>query len=241
MIKTKAANIIFILLFITVSTAFGQYAGHDLGISVSYSYTTTSKLFPFPNSIDPILRESHKNFEDIASYSVEIRYRLTTPLVLGLSVEYLEKTSKGNVVLGGPSGSIIAEADEGFSVVPVELSAYYILPFSTDEFKFHMGGGLGVYFGNHIRNIQDAGFENVNRDMAYGIHVIVGMDYLIEDFISIRGEMKFRDPQFEVESKYDKSDVRIVDNLYVLPSSSFESKINVDGITFMIGAVFHIF
>ena len=237
----KSIKTCIILIVILAPNVFGQYADHDWGVSVNYSYTTTSKLYLFPNAIDPFLRDQHKTLEDIISYSTEVRYRVSRRLALGLNLEYLERTSKNSVPLGGPSGSIVAIADEGFSLVPVEFSVYYLLPFSTDVLKFHMGGGLGFYLGNHIRKIEDAEFENVSREMAYGIHVSTGMDYMIKDFLSVRGEMRFRDPQFEVESKYNKTDVRIRDNLYALPQSNQDSKINVDGITFTIGVVFHLF
>ncbi len=237
--KSIKTSIILIILF--APNLFGQYANHEWGIAVNYSYTTTSKLYLFPNAIDPFLRDQHKTLDDIISYSTEVRYRVSNRMALGLNFEYLEGTSKNSIALGGPSGSILATADEGFSLVPVEFSVYYLLPFSTDVLKFHMGGGGGVYIGSHIRKIKDAQFENVSREMAYGIHVSTGMDYMIKDFLSVRGEMRFRDPQFEVESKYNKTDVLIADNLYALPQSTQDSKINVDGLTFTIGVVFHLF
>ena len=67
------------------------------------------------------------------------------------------------------------------------------------------------------------------------------MDYLIYDYLSVRGEMKFRDPQFEVKSKYDKTDVDILGHTYVLPQNSYDTKFNVDGITFTAGVVLHLF
>jgi hypothetical protein len=240
--KAGTLNLIILSIAVFLSTnLYAQYAGHDWGVALSYNYTTTSKVFPFPNSIDPVLRDQNYILENIFSYSVELRYRLSEPLIIGLGTEYSEKTKKNSVVLGGPSGSIIAEAEEGFSFIPVELSLYYRLPFSTDNFKFHMGGGLGVYFGNHLRKIKDAEFETVKQEITYGIHVSVGMDYLVTDYLSVRGEMRFRDPQFRVTSKYDKPDVEILGRTYILPQNSFDTKINVDGITFTVGAALHIF
>ena len=40
---------------------------------------------------------------------------------------------------------------DGYELYPVELSIYYFLPFSTEDFKFYMGGGMGIYPGKRTR------------------------------------------------------------------------------------------
>lgn len=102
-----------------------------------------------------------------------------------------------------------------------------------------MGGGAGYYIGSHIRKFGDAEVSNVERKAAYGIHVHLTMDYLINDFVSLRGEMKFRDPQFTVKSKYSKLEVNYNGNIIRLAQESFDSKINVDGVTFVLGIAFY--
>jgi hypothetical protein len=142
-------------------------------------------------------------------------------------------------VVGGPSGSILVAIKDGFEVYPLELSAYYIMPFSTESFYFYIGGGLGLYYGSHIRQFGDANVTTIRQNIGYGIHVRTGMDYMVTDFFSIRGELKFRDPQFDMQSKYNKTEIIINGRLYELSNDVFESKVNINGITFGLGVVVH--
>ncbi len=231
---------ILLLLFVS-PLLMGQYRGNDWAFSLSYSYTTTAKMFPFPNSADVIQRNQSDDIEDIYSYSFETRYKFSELFALGLVLEYIEDTQRRDLVVNGTGGNLRLKADEGFSIIPIELAAYYLLPFSTEDFKFHMGGGAGAYIGSHIRKVGSAELESVERDIAFGIHVNIGMDYMIYDFLSVRGEMRFRDPQFDTKSKYNKDEVMINDRLFFLTQNPIDSKINMDGITFTLGIVFHTF
>jgi hypothetical protein len=131
------------------------------------------------------------------------------------------------------------DIEEGFKLIPVELSLHYLLPFSTESFKFLMGGGGGYYFGEHVRKIGDAEVEAVERESAFGIHVSISMEYLIRDNVGLRTEMKFRDPQFNLTNRYTKEQVNFQGATINLPQNNFSTKINVDGVTFTFGAVFN--
>lgn len=237
----KAKILILLLVLLLSSMSSAQYNDSDWAFSLSYSYTTTAKLFPFPNSADLIERNQSEPIEDIYSYSFETRYKITDVFAVGLVVEYIEDKKKRDLIVNGPLGNLRLKADEGFSIIPIELAAYYLLPFSTEDFKFHMGGGVGVYLGSHIRNIGSAKLKNVEQDIAYGIHVNIGMDYMIFNYLSVRGEMRFRDPQFDTTSKYDKEEVTIDGRNFFLSQNNINSKVNMDGITFTLGIVFHTF
>lgn len=239
--KAKKIFHVIILTLLFQYSANAQYADHSISFTVNYNFTTSSRLYLFPNSIDPMLRENYDELKNINSYSAEVKYRINQPFAVGISFEYLEKTHGTKFTFSGSDGSKTSSAEEGFSVIPIEITGYYILPFSTEKFKFHMGLGGGIYFGNHIRRIKNVEFETVSRQFAYGIHVNVGMDYMINDYLSVRTEMRFRDPQFEVESKYNKKLLQIDDAYYVLPENSMSSKINVNGLMFSLGLTLHLF
>ncbi len=202
----------------------------DVSISVTYSYTNVAKMFLYPHATSVLLRESYVPFNDIFSYAGELRYTLIESVILGLRVEYMKETEFGRN-LTDPRFIV----EDGFEIIPVELSAYYYLPFSTQDFKFFMGGGFGVYFGKHLRKFGDATLEKVSQKFAYGIQVQVGMDYLITDFLSTRFEMRFRDPEVEVTSKYSREIVKYNDLLLQLDTNNFDTRINVNGVTFTIG------
>jgi hypothetical protein len=66
------------------------------------------------------------------------------------------------------------------------------------------------------------------------------MDYMLLDNVSFRFEMKFRDQQYEVRSEYTKTEVIYEGETITLPTDAFETKVNLDGITFVLGIVYHL-
>ncbi|MGE5499635.1 MAG: hypothetical protein ACM3Q2_16305, partial [Syntrophothermus sp.] len=95
------------------------------------------------------------------------------------------------------------------------------------------------YYGRHIRRFGDTEVSNLKSEFAYGIQFSVSADYMFNNFLSARGEMKFRDPEVEVTSKYNKQVVRYNDQSIFLLNDSFTSKINLDGMTFTLGLALH--
>ena len=212
-----------------------QYDGKKFAFTVNYMYTTTSKLYLQPNSSDEIVRGTHENLDAINSYSGEISYRVLDEIVIGLSAEYMKKTFLNrNMTLGG----MRIEMNDGYKLIPVEMTVYYTLPFSTDLFKFFMGGGGGLYFGEHIRKLGNVTSTTETRKIGYGIHVTVGLDYIINKMLAVRGQMRFRDPEFEMKNKYSSTIVNYGDRTFLLSSDTFSSKVNIDGISFLLGVVF---
>jgi hypothetical protein len=129
--------------------------------------------------------------------------------------------------------------DDGFEVIPFELSLYYKLAFSTTMFRFYMFGGSGFYYGNHIRKFGDASISNIKRKFAYGIHVGILTEYLLLSNLSINGGMKFRDPQFTVTNRYNNKEVNFEGRTVFIPQDEFDSKINIEGILFFLSVSYH--
>ena len=231
----KFIKILFLISILPVVTS-AQANGKDFGISFNLNYTTTSQLFLQPDSPDLILRGVHQTLDDIYSYSVDVRYQVSESIVLGIGSELLEKTFDNSINFDG----IRASMNDGYKMIPIELSAYYLIPFSTERFKFYMGGGFGLYIGEQIRELGDVSVSNESKKIGYGIQVSVGLDYLVNQFFSIRGQMRFRDPVFEMESKYSNTTVNYNGRSYILPAEKFTSKVNINGITFAIGAVINL-
>jgi hypothetical protein len=129
--------------------------------------------------------------------------------------------------------------EDGYRMFPIELSGYFIIPVSTEKFKLYIGGGGGVYWGERIRNFSIASSEPVNRPLNFGIHVLSGLEYFVREQFSIRGEMKFRDPQFDTESQYTTDRITVNGLTYALSTQPFKSKVNLDGIVFQLQVAFH--
>ena len=148
-------------------------------------------------------------------------------------------TSSGNnlTVLSG-NRTVTITVQDGFRMIPVELSIYYLLPFSLERWKFMMGGGAAYYYGQHIRLFGDDQVSSTETQIAYGIQVSVSMDYYLTEDILLHGGMKFRDPQFVVNNTYDKKTFNYQGNEFEIAQDSFTSKINVDGVAFDLGLAY---
>lgn len=234
--KIKIAATAILLFYTSTLAQFNK----NFGLSVNAVYNTSARIYLSPNSSDLILRNNSFLIENFFNPAIDFRYRLSESIILGFNTEYMTTTSLGpNLTVFLGSSTVTINVEDGFQLIPLELSTYYLLPFSTEHFKFLMGGGIGYYFGSHIRKFGDVEVSNADRKSAYGIHVSISLDYLLRDFVSVRGEMKFRDPQFKVKSKYNKKEVNYNGNIIRLAQDSFDSKINVDGVTFILGLAFH--
>ncbi len=228
-----------ILLLLLSSYADAQFGNKHFSIGVNGVYTTTARIYLNPNSSDPVLRNNAFELADIFNPAIDIRYRITDDIFIGLGTEYMKTTAAGpNLTAFSGNSTVTIEVNDGFLLIPLEVTGYYLLPFSTEKFKFLMGGGAGYYYGEHIREFGDASVSNVSRNFAYGIQVSVSMDYMIHDDITVHSEMKFRDPQFKVKSAYDKLEVNYNDQKITLAQKTFDSKIDVDGVTFILGFSF---
>jgi hypothetical protein len=172
---------------------------------------------------------------------LDLRYRFSNEFILGLNIEYVRKTANApNLTAFIGSQVFVFEVEDGLSVIPIELTAHYHFPFSTEDFKFMMGGGLGYYIGEFVRKFQDVDLEITQRKFALGLHVSASMDYIIIENLSARFEMKFRNPQYTVTSKYSKTQVMYQGNAIQLPENAFDTKVDIDGLTFILGLVINI-
>lgn len=230
-------NILLIFAIIFYESTLAQFNGSVYNVSVGYNYTTTSKLYLQPNVSDPVLQTEHQNLDGIYNFSFEFRYKVLENMILGVGSEFIKKTyTNRNFILEGDR----LEITEGFILIPVEMVIYYLLPFSTEKFKFLMGGGAGLYFGKHIREIGDVNFISDKLAADFGINVSIGLEYLINNLISIRGQMRFRDPELKLKSKYSSSSVYYNNKNYLLSNKVISTKVNVDGLTFTIGVSFNL-
>ena len=226
-----------ILILLIGSPLFAQYENSNIAVSLNYSFITSSKIYLSPNAQDPILRNQYAEMSGSKSYGIDIRFKISDPLIIGISSEYFKSPDNHTPL---PVGGFLIDAIDNFTLIPVELTLYYHIPFSTEKFKFYMGGGAGLYFGRQSRTFSDVTTSDNGSESAYGIHVCTGMEYIANEYISLRAEMKFRDPEFNMKNKYSKQVFEYKGRPLLLPRESFETKANVDGIMFTVGLVFRL-
>jgi outer membrane protein W len=231
---------IFIIIIVLLSfEARAQYDGRSFSLSLNGVYTTGARIYPQPFASDEVVRNNYLPVDHILNPSAELRYHLGHSIFIGISSEYMKASTEAVLIVLAQNSTVAIEVEEGFSFIPVDLTAWYLFPFSTERFKFLIGGGAGYYFGTHIRKFGNADVSTVERKFAYGIHVNLSMDYMVNNMISIRTEMKFRDPQFTLKSEYNTREVDYNGRIIRILQESFDSKVNIDGVTFLLGAALH--
>jgi len=233
---------LIVIIDILFSTGtFAQFSTGKLGIAVNAVYTTSVDIFLNPNSSNSEVRNKSFTLENIWNPGIDIRYRFTSEFILGLNIEYMKKTAAvPNLTAFVGNQVLVFEVEDGFSAVPIELTAHYFFPFSTEDFKFMMGGGVGYYIGQFIRKFQEVELEITQRKFALGLHVSASIDYIIIENLSARFEMKFRNPQYTITSKYSQTEVTYQGNIIQLPENPFDTKVDINGLTFIFGLVVNI-
>ena len=220
----------------TVLTAAEQQGKYS--VALKGTYTSTSKLFPNPNALQESLRNRSIELNDILGLGFEIRRELSDETIeVGLSVEYFSTSKTGLAAIPGGTPTVRLPVKDGYRFVPLELTGYFIIPFSSEAVKFFMGGGVGFYYGDRMYQVVDQTAQAVENKVAFGIHVLTGVDYFINRLLSIRGEMRFRDPQIEMTSKFTVTAVEHRGNVYRLSQKPFTSRVNLDGLVVTLGIV----
>ncbi|MEK7249834.1 MAG: hypothetical protein AAB209_05355, partial [Bacteroidota bacterium] len=132
------AGILIVLGILSVTISQSRASeGKSFSVSLKGSLTTGSQLFPNPNSSNDSLRAAFFSLKDIWGYGIEVRYRFPeTDLAIALSADYL-RTTQSRLT------DIIPE-DDGYRVIPVELTGYFIIPLSGETIGVYMGGGAGA-------------------------------------------------------------------------------------------------
>ena len=237
---TRRSNILWALalLFVLSEVLIGAERNTKYSIALKGTYTSSSKLYPTADAAQEALRTRTVEFKDIFGFGFEIRRQLGNESIeVGVGIEYLSTSKTGLATGPGGTPSIRLPIEDGYRFVPLEFSGYFIVPFSSETVKFFMGGGAGFYYGDRIYRVVDRAAQTVESQVAFGIHVLTGVDYFIDRFLSIRGELKFRDPQFDITSKFTKTEVEYNGRMYRLSQQPFLSRVNLDGLVITLGAV----
>jgi outer membrane protein W len=232
--------IVIIFSVIIVGISFGQSGEKKISLFVGVDYTTSGQIYLNPNSSDIIIR--NRSFELVNLYSpvFDFRYALNSDLIIGLSSEYISKSENGfNQTIIEGSQIRLAEVEDGVVFIPIELSLHYLMPFSTEQFKFTMGGGFGYYFGSHTRILGDTKIKNIKRNNSFEILVSIGMEYIFLEQFGVRLDLKFRDPEVKVTSIYEESSINYNGRILQVTQDAFDTKINLNGISFVFGTTLH--
>jgi hypothetical protein len=205
----------------------------NFSVAIKGSLTTGSQIFPHPNSRDEFERAEFSPVKDILGYGLEVRYRFPeSDLAIALSADYLRKVNTTSRKVS----NIVVPEEDGYRVLPVELTGYFLIPISGEKIGVYMGGGVGTYFGRRIYRFANVEAKTTDAGNGFGIHVLSGLSWRFNHFFSINAEMKFRDLQFHSTNQFDSKQIVYGRSLLNVPQVG-ESRIHTDGMIFQIGAV----
>ncbi|MFN0156592.1 MAG: hypothetical protein ACKVRP_00805 [Bacteroidota bacterium] len=223
--------IAFVLAAFTLNaSASGQERLFSL--SVKGSLTTGSQLFPRANSSNSVDRASFFPLEDILGFGAEVRYHFPqTNLAVGMSVDYIRATADQRIT----RGSTAIPVEDGYRVIPLEITGYFYIPVAGPTFGVFMGGGAGVYFGRRIYRIAGVDSVPIDQGHGYGIHVLGGVVYRLTEYLALDAEMKFRDVQFEATNAFAVSDIPYGGTIVSVTREPQYARIHTDGVVFQFG------
>ncbi len=217
------------------------FAGdRDLNLCLQTTYTVSARIYHTPRSTDVTLRNEYSPLSDIFSYGGELRYHIPSSMIeISLASEYLTAKTGGTYPVVVGNQAFLVPSTEQFTFVPVELSALMILPFSGERVRISMGGGAGLYFGDRTWRIGDSQAPEGKTGVSAGLQVMTGVDYMITPGLAVRGMLKFRDPQFDTDNRFEHPYIRYGNSSLPLDQSDYITRINIDGIAFTLGIVYY--
>jgi len=231
-----------VAIVVLAGTLLAQTSENILSIAFRGTYTTSSKVFNNPDSPSSDLRGQFIALDNIYGPGVEIRINIPGQSVaLTIAAEYLSKQNESDQLVGFTAPPRLLTVREGFTLIPIELGAHVPIPLGSESMHLSMGGGIGAYIGRRVLNVAGAEAPQQNKPVSYGIHVETNFDFLILPRLCGRAEMRFRDPEFTTESKFEQQATQSNGVLILLPRESFRSRINVNGLTFGLGLVYELF
>jgi opacity protein-like surface antigen len=231
MVSRTVVLVLWLMLVLWVP-ANADAEEHQFSFSLKGNFTTGSQLFLNPDSPDDIQRAQYLAIEDFFGYSIEIRYLIPeTNLAIALSTDYIRTTTSQSIIQGAQ-----IPVKDGYRVIPIELTGYFIIPVSGPTFGIYMGGGGGAYFGRRIYEIAGVEAQTTDQGHGFGIHVLGGLSYRFTERFSLCGEMKFRDLQFKTTNQFSVKQVSYQGTVVSLPHDTFAARVHTDGVIFQIGA-----
>lgn len=228
----KKFLIISLVFFVT--TALHPQKGFTLTVGAGYG--TASRMIPYPRVSDFDLREADVSLGSFLFPQIAVGYSFTDDIEGVLSLEYASKTSEfyGQTV-DSDAGTIFIPVKDGYSFIPFELTLAYTLPFSSESFRLFIGGGGGLYFISSKREVAGIKPGSGGSKTGYGIHIVSGIDYYLNETTGVSFSMKFRDPEVEFKGEYETVNGSFNGKPVRLGSPVFNQKLSLEGTLFLLG------
>ncbi len=210
---------------------------HKLSFTIKGTFTTSTRFLY--NINNPNVYSESRSITSNIGYGADVRWNiLWDRFFLGVSTEKIDAAQTTPIVYT-QFDDLRVPYKEGFELLAFELSGYYVVPISSEHLKFYLGGGFGTYDGKRSFSIAQVNAETISSKSYIGIHVMTGVDYEIHSRFGLRFEIKFRDPHFDVTSKFDQPSVNYLGYQIQLPSEE-TVKVNLFGVNYVGGVVIYL-
>jgi hypothetical protein len=189
---------------------------------------TSAQVFTNPSARDPVERNATNAIGAMLSGSVQYGIAVSSVARLQASFEYVAGSDASY-------DNYNTETIDGFRMYGIELTGVFLLPVSGERFLLYLGGGGGGYWGTREYAIGELASRASSSNMSFGILTIFGLEYRVFPPLSLKTELRFRDPQIDTQNVFDRATLDVRGITYHLPTQPFASKVNVDGNVYSIG------
>lgn len=234
--------ILIALIILSPSIIFSQNSVphtpffNDVILSGSLNYVSSATIQLAPFSADLVERNSTVDISGGYGYSFSIRTKLfRNDLFFGITAEFV-KIQDNNAILTLEGDSSIAriKLSETITAYPVEFTAYFNVPSFQENLNIYLGGGVGLYSGDRKRKILNFESETISKTFGLSLVVLSGIEYYFEkNFMSFM-ELRFRDGEYDVKSKFPINSINVNGVSYSL-GNEMNSKIFLDGLKVSLG------
>jgi hypothetical protein len=215
--------------------ALAAYAGDSAILLAKASFTTNTRIFY--NIDDPQAVPDLANVSSNFGFGAELRVRtFWERWYIGITIEKITGQRTSSALYTSPvSGDLAVPITDGYELMPVEVSAYYSVPISSNTFVFYLGGGAGYYSGKRNYSVVNVASRTTETDGVIGIHVSTGLRWMITPFLGIDGQLRFRDPQINATNVFDQRSTRLDGVTIPLQQGPIHTQINLNGINYSAG------
>ncbi len=226
---------IFLLISLLIfNTAFSQ---SKKTLALNFDYVLSAFVYPNVISSDRGLRNFSNEINNWFGFSADFRYEFVEGYFAGLSIEMVDKKISDYLIRRIGSENLRIPIEDKYTIYIAELSALFVAPFSSQKWQIYIGGGVGAYRGNFSKTILNVKSKIQKSPVNIGIHVLSGVQFNLTEKIALRGELKFRDPIVEVESKFLDNQINYNGYIIQIDQTPFRTRVNFDTMTFVFGLV----
>lgn len=218
----------------------GIQVGNGFSIIPSVNFVSGASIQLYPYASTLFDRSLTDELSGGYGYSLTLRKRFfREDLSFGVTAEYLKIVDDElTQTFGNDSFRVRARVTEELVITPVELSGYFNIPDFSEDLRIYLGGGVGAYFGDRKRTVHGIQTETVSRKAGFSFLVLSGMELRFDPHLSGVFEVRFRQGEYSVTSRYPVSSITIGGAEFPL-EQNLNSRIYVDGLKLSLGLAYN--